>query len=81
MESTEGGMESRPKGGEGRCSLTADAIRGQAAIPYNAFGVDAIPSPSVLDKNNGSRRAVIFWWTIKDSNLGPTGYEPVALTN
>ena len=21
------------------------------------------------------------WWTIKDSNLGPTGYEPVALTN
>ena len=22
-----------------------------------------------------------FWWTIKGSNLGPTGYEPVALTN
>ena len=22
-----------------------------------------------------------YWWTIKDSNLGPTGYEPVALTN
>ena len=22
-----------------------------------------------------------FWWTIKDSNLGPTGYEPGALTN
>ena len=22
-----------------------------------------------------------FWWAIKDSNLGPTGYEPVALTN
>ena len=22
-----------------------------------------------------------IWWTIKDSNLGPTGYEPVALTN
>ena len=21
------------------------------------------------------------WWTIKGSNLGPTGYEPVALTN
>ena len=21
------------------------------------------------------------WWNIKDSNLGPTGYEPVALTN
>ena len=23
----------------------------------------------------------LFWWTIKGSNLGPTGYEPVALTN
>ena len=23
----------------------------------------------------------ISWWTIKGSNLGPTGYEPVALTN
>ena len=22
-----------------------------------------------------------FWWTIKDSNLGPIGYEPSALTN
>ena len=21
------------------------------------------------------------WWTIGDSNPGPTGYEPVALTN
>ena len=21
------------------------------------------------------------WWAIKGSNLGPTGYEPVALTN
>ena len=24
---------------------------------------------------------VLFWWTIKGSNLGPTGYEPAALTN
>ena len=24
---------------------------------------------------------VFYWWAIKDSNLGPTGYEPVALTN
>ena len=22
-----------------------------------------------------------MWWTIRDSNPGPTGYEPVALTN
>jgi hypothetical protein len=25
--------------------------------------------------------AAFHWWAIKDSNLGPTGYEPVALTN
>ena len=24
---------------------------------------------------------LIFKWTIRDSNPGPTGYEPVALTN
>jgi len=24
---------------------------------------------------------VLFWWTIKGSNLGPAGYEPAALTN
>ena len=23
----------------------------------------------------------LLWWTITDSNRGPTGYEPVALTN
>ena len=23
----------------------------------------------------------VFWWTFRDSNPGPTGYEPVALTN
>ena len=26
-------------------------------------------------------RIIPHWWAIKDSNLGPTGYEPVALTN
>ena len=23
----------------------------------------------------------VIWWAIRDSNPGPTGYEPVALTN
>ena len=23
----------------------------------------------------------VFWWAFRDSNPGPTGYEPVALTN
>jgi hypothetical protein len=41
-------MESRPK----KYSLSADAIRGQAAMPCNAKGVDSMPSPSVLDKKS-----------------------------
>ena len=24
---------------------------------------------------------MFWWWTLQDSNLRPTGYEPVALTN
>ena len=31
-----------------------------------------------MSSTNGSR---LEGWFIKDSNLGPTGYEPVALTN
>ena len=33
--------------------------------------------------NQLNYRATLYlmWWAIKDSNLGPTGYEPVALTN
>ena len=27
------------------------------------------------------RQKFLFWWAIRDSNPGPTGYEPVALTN
>ena len=35
-----------------------------------------------LAKQKATPLGVAFcWWTIKDSNLGPTGYEPVALTN
>ena len=37
MESDDGGMESRAKG-TGEYSLTADAMRGRAAIPYNSHG-------------------------------------------
>ena len=54
MESVADGMESRPKTEEYKLSL--DAIRGRAAMPYNAHGVDSIPSPSVLDKNNRNRK-------------------------
>ena len=60
MESTAGGMESRPKE---KYSLRTDAMRGQAAIPYNAEGVDSMPSPSVLDKKELNRNfdLALFW--------------------
>ena len=66
--------------GRGEIQPAADAMPDEVGIPYTLTR-DSIPSPSVLDKNNGSKGAVIFWWAIGDSNPGPTGYEPVALTN
>ena len=33
------------------------------------------------NKNRLLTKADFVWCTIKDSNLGPTGYEPGALTN
>ena len=44
---------------------------------------------SVLYNNTNSETAdkvkrvciILHWWAIGDSNPGPTGYEPVALTN
>ncbi len=41
-------------------------------------------SESLWDSNIKTQpQAVVFlcWWAIGDSNPGPTGYEPVALTN
>ncbi len=32
-------------------------------------------------KNHRTLGAVVCWWTIRDSNPGPIGYEPTALTN
>ena len=32
-------------------------------------------------KDTATLCLLYFWWAIRDSNPGPTGYEPVALTN
>ena len=32
-------------------------------------------------KRVGVKPTLFIWWTNRDSNPGPTGYEPVALTN
>ena len=37
--------------------------------------VDLVENDKFLSK------LVVFWWANRDSNPGPTGYEPVALTN
>ena len=75
-------MESRPKGKE-EYSLPADAMRGRAAIPYNALCALIPYQASFVGLNKKSSEEIrgFFWWAIKDSNLGPTGYEPGALTN
>ena len=35
----------------------------------------------IICKNKIALGLARFWWAIRDSNPGPTGYEPVALTN
>ena len=55
-----------------RCSRYAqndDALRAN----------DVVPAAQM--KKSSFRRTRIFWWAIGDSNPGPTGYEPGALTN
>ena len=37
--------------------------------------------PTKTKRGQPQGQTSFCWWTIKDSNLGPTGYEPVALTN
>ena len=65
-------------------------INEAGGLPYLAvLPFLCLPIYSFLDINNKSEpvsdwikvRFVLFWWTIRDSNPGPTGYEPVALTN
>ena len=36
---------------------------------------------SFLFNKNKKPPKRLFWWANRDSNPGPTGYEPVALTN
>ena len=31
--------------------------------------------------NKDEVRIILLWWAIRDSNPGPTGYEPAALTS
>ena len=40
------------------------------------------PMIKYTENKKGRRKPTFFiWWTNRDSNPGPTGYEPVALTN
>ena len=61
-------MESRTKGNGGKCSLTADAMPDRVGIPYNSL-CELMPYQALRSwiKITASFEAVIFWWTIKDS--------------
>ena len=50
---------------------------------YYNFIVNPKKTNSIIKqkKISHSTDLVFLWWTLQDSNLRPTGYEPVALTN
>ncbi len=57
-----------------------------ARIKTNEHGVPGeIRTPDLLIRSQAlypaELRAQMSWWAHQDSNLGPTGYEPAALTN
>ncbi len=76
------GKQIKPRNAEIKCGRTTTT----AVLPFYIF---ALPIFNLIHINNKSEpltdwsevRIILRWWTIKDSNLGPTGYEPVALTN
>ena len=51
--------------------------------PNILAGVEGLePSRTVLETGMlPLHHTPVLWWAIRDSNPGPTGYEPVALTN
>ena len=57
--------------------LPQRAVRG--TVLHSRFPFE--PFSPMAKKRAPASGCPFFWWTIKGSNLGPTGYEPVALTN
>ena len=43
--------------------------------PFNYAPMDEFGRGEIVENSP------LCWWAIRDSNPGPTGYEPVALTN
>ena len=39
------------------------------------------PFPHYIKKKEENNAGISPWWAFRDSNPGPTGYEPAALTN
>ena len=51
-------------------------------FPYIMFSVRyRVINSDQLHLRNELGTASCCWWAFRDSNPGPTGYEPVALTN
>ena len=76
------------------CCSTAfrnDAMFAQCAVRHTSLGEAVIiGEANIICRRQtsfkkrtfvGRQKCVFCWWAIRDSNPGPTGYEPVALTN
>ena len=62
----------------GHLSVTVFALAGAEGLEPSARGFgDRCSTNWAIPLSKTVKR----WWTIRDSNPGPTGYEPVALTN
>ena len=59
-----------------RTDLQSAAFSRSATYPYAKNG-----NLDTSNNYNNLFKIKIWWCAFKDSNLGPTGYEPVALTN
>ena len=65
--------------------MTADfPIRPAQSIsspPFGGLEGVRVVKYSFNNKRTAKKPSFYCWWAIRDSNPGPTGYEPVALTN
>ena len=68
-------------GGPSRARPPAGGAVARESAPPEHFLTRALRALRPAQKKKTPFGVFFFWWTIKGSNLGPTGYEPVALTN
>ena len=58
-----------------------DVDGGTRAATFSSRSVSFTVLSSYQKKPGQSPASILHWWAHQDSNLGPDGYEPSALTN